>query len=156
MTFPSTLSLFLHQLRQPKSRAFKAPFYALSGLILHPKPTRLARNIMTAAKSSNIPLEEEFERLRIGEKKFSSCYPVYNPLDGFKIHIANSVASIVGVEAALVFSSLQRPRTLDKGDLILPIPALRVKGGKPQDLVEKVIQQVYLFAEVRKATLNTY
>ena len=60
----------------------------------------------------------------------ANCYPEQNPLDVFRTHIAHAVAGILPVDAAKVFGLLQRTKTLDHGDLTLPIPALGIKGDK--------------------------
>lgn len=71
-------------------------------------------------------------------------YPTFNQIDIFRSHIAENVASIVGVEPKIVYNALQWTMTLANGDLMLPVPALRIKGKKPdavaQDIVSKVLR----------------
>lgn len=41
------------------------------------------------------------------------------------------------MDAKIIYPALQWTQELKNGDLVLPIPALRVKGAKPQELAEK-------------------
>ncbi len=66
--------------------------------------------------------------------KFANSYPGLNPVDVYREHIAEHLASIAGVEASDAYTKLQWPQTQDKGDLMLAVPALRIKGKKPNDL----------------------
>ena len=65
---------------------------------------------------------------------FPNSYPSLNPVDIYREHIATNLAPIFGVEPSAVFSKLQWAQTQDKGDLLLPVPALQIKGKKPQQL----------------------
>lgn len=62
-----------------------------------------------------------------------------NPLDAYRDHITEHLVKITGVDAAIVFQSLQTTQTLEKGDLVLPVPALRVKGKKPNDYALEIV-----------------
>lgn len=75
----------------------------------------------------------------------SSAHPDQNPLDIFRSHIAHRLAPIAGVDAETVFGGLDRSTKPETGDLVLAIPRLRVKGGKPQELGEKWQSQVRVF-----------
>lgn len=81
--------------------------------------------------------------------RYPKSYPSLNPVDIYREHIAEQLASITGIEASEIFTKLQWTQTLDKGDLMLPIPALRVKGKKPNELAtewaEKVSNTVIFF-----------
>ena len=63
--------------------------------------------------------------------RFPNFYPSLNPIDVYREYIADHLASITGVEASEVYTKLQWTQTQDKGDLTLPVPALRIKGKKP-------------------------
>jgi len=86
-------------------------------------------------------LAEEFSRLKLEQARFPNCYPEHNPLDAFKIHISERVGKIAGVEPAVVYPALQRARVPEQGDLNLAVPALRIKGAKPQDTGAKIVQE---------------
>lgn len=74
--------------------------------------------------------------------KFPDYYPEYNPLDVYRAHLANTLSDVTGVAAGTIYPSLQWTQSLAKGDMVLPVPALRVKGGKPNDLAQDWAKQV--------------
>ncbi|MCJ1310586.1 hypothetical protein MMC25_004251 [Agyrium rufum] len=57
-----------------------------------------------------------------------------NPWDTYRKHIAGTLAPITGVSASDIEPKLQWTSTQDKGDLMLAVPALRIKGKKPGEL----------------------
>jgi arginyl-tRNA synthetase len=71
-----------------------------------------------------------------------NTYPALNPLDLYRSHIAELLVPIAGVDAGVVFAALQRGNSLDMGDLMLPVPALRIKGKKPDVLAVEFAEQV--------------
>ncbi|CAK7268953.1 arginyl-tRNA synthetase [Sporothrix epigloea] len=72
--------------------------------------------------------------LREAEQKYPNCHPDTNPFDLYRAHLTNVLTKVTGVDASLVYPALQWTTGLDKGDLILATPALRVKGKKPDAL----------------------
>jgi hypothetical protein len=66
-----------------------------------------------------------------------SAYPDDNPLDAFRLHIAERLAHLAGVTPEAVFSGLDRPAKPDMGDFVIAVPRLRIKGAKPNELAEK-------------------
>jgi hypothetical protein len=92
--------------------------------------------------ASNQYLEAKLGLLRLDQVPFANCYPEFNPLDVFKSHVANAVAGILPVDAAKVYGLLQRTKTLEHGDLTLPIPALGIKGEKPPEVAAKLVEKV--------------
>jgi arginyl-tRNA synthetase len=68
---------------------------------------------------------------------YPNCHPELNPFDFYRAHIANILSGISGVEPKIIFSALSWTTSLDKGDLILAAPALRVKGQKPDELAKQ-------------------
>ena len=76
--------------------------------------------------------------------KFPGCYPEFNPVDVYRAHIATKLSEITGVDASIVYPNIQWTATLDKGDLTIAVPALRVKGEKPDRLAEKWAKEVRL------------
>ena len=69
-------------------------------------------------------------------------FPVYNQSDIYRAHIAELVAPITGVSAQQIYPLLQRTQILDYGDLMLPVPALRIKGKKPDELAREIKEKV--------------
>lgn len=63
--------------------------------------------------------------------------PTTNPVDIFRLFIAKTLASIGGVGVELIYSSLEWTQSFEKGDLILAIPRLRLKGRKPDEIANE-------------------
>lgn len=67
-----------------------------------------------------------------------NTYPALNPVDIYRSHITELLAPIAGADPKVVLPALQWTQTLDMGDLILPVPALRLKGKKPNDIATEI------------------
>ncbi|KAK3372299.1 arginyl-tRNA synthetase [Podospora didyma] len=67
--------------------------------------------------------------------------PSTNPLDILRLAIAKELAHATGLDAGFIFASLDRSATIDKGDLILAVPRLRIKGKPPAAQAEKLALQ---------------
>ena len=74
--------------------------------------------------------------------RYPKSFPNLNPVDVYREHIAEQLASITGIEAPEIFTKLQWTQTQDKGDLMLPVPALRIKGKKPNELAAEWAEKV--------------
>jgi hypothetical protein len=74
--------------------------------------------------------------------KYPNCYPELNPVDIYRAHITSILAEVTGVDPAVIYPALQWTQTLEKGDLVLPVPALRVKGKKPLELATEWVEKV--------------
>jgi arginyl-tRNA synthetase len=68
----------------------------------------------------------------------SNSYPSLNPVDIYREHISGILGPIVGLEPSAVYPKLLWTQTQDKGDLMLPVPALQIKGKKPQQLAAEI------------------
>lgn len=64
--------------------------------------------------------------------------PSLNPIDIYREHISSILGPIIEVEPSAVYGKLQWTQTQDKGDLMLPVPALQIKGKKPQQLAAEI------------------
>lgn len=60
--------------------------------------------------------------------------PLQNPFDIFRSYITKELARVSGVAEDLIYPALEWTNTSDRGDLVIPIPRLRVKGAKPDVL----------------------
>ncbi|KAM5448835.1 arginyl-tRNA synthetase [Microsporum canis] len=69
---------------------------------------------------------------------YPNCYPAFNPVDKYRAHIAELVAEASGLEPAFVYTKILWTNMLEKGDLILPVPALQIKGKKPQEIAADI------------------
>ncbi len=64
-----------------------------------------------------------------------------NPLNAYKLHIADSIAKTLGCDPKIVLPTLQRSKVLENGDLQLAVPALRLKE-EPQHVIKKLIEHL--------------
>ncbi|KOS20543.1 Arginine--tRNA ligase [Escovopsis weberi] len=74
--------------------------------------------------------------------EFPGCYPDLNPVDVYRSHITSLLQSVTGVESSILYNALQWTSGLDKGDMILAIPALRIKGKKPAELSAEWLEKI--------------
>lgn len=74
--------------------------------------------------------------------KFPTCYPETNPVDVYRVHLTNVLEKVTGVDPKIIYNAIQWTQGLDKGDLIVAAPALRVKGKKPDELVKEWEEKV--------------
>jgi len=64
-----------------------------------------------------------------------------NPIDFYRGYIAELLGPLVDRKADEVVKLLAWTTTLDKGDLSLPVPALRIKGKKPDETAKEIVDQ---------------
>jgi hypothetical protein len=88
-------------------------------------------------------LAEELNSIGISEvPRQPNTYPELNPVDLYRSHIAELLAPIAGVDTKIVYNALQWTQTLAMGDLVIPVPALRLKGKKPDQLAKELSEKV--------------
>ncbi|KAK6457537.1 arginyl-tRNA synthetase [Scheffersomyces xylosifermentans] len=78
--------------------------------------------------------------------------PEFNVIDVFRNYIASELHRVSEVDQEIIFSALDSPSTLDKGDLIIPVPRLRLKGINPKDKAvewSEKFQKGKFFSEVK-------
>jgi hypothetical protein len=74
--------------------------------------------------------------------RYPNCHPEVNPFDVYRAHLTSILTELTGVDAAIVYPALAWTQTLEKGDLVLPVPALRMRGKKPTELAEEWAEKV--------------
>lgn len=99
---------------------------------------------MATDVSQSTWLAQKLESLQLGSQltPYANCFPESNPVDVYRSHLTDILTKVTGVDAAIVYPALQWTQTLEKGDLVLPIPALRVKGRKPDELAAEWMSKV--------------
>jgi arginyl-tRNA synthetase len=99
---------------------------------------------MPSATAASEQLSEKLKSLSVTSPllEYPNCFPDVNPVDIYRAHLTSILTEITGVDAKIVYPALQWTQTLEKGDLVLPIPALRVKGKKPDELAAEWMQKV--------------
>jgi arginyl-tRNA synthetase len=69
--------------------------------------------------------------------------PLYvqnNQVDIYRAVIIEHVHKITGVEYPIINNAVQWTQDLKNGDLMLPVPALRLKGKKPDELAKEIVE----------------
>lgn len=89
-------------------------------------------------------LQSQLSSLGISEPLpiFPDSNPTTNPVDIYRCYIAETLASIGGVGVKLIYSSLEWTQSFEKGDMILAIPRLRLKGKKPDEIATEWAKEV--------------
>ncbi|KAH6668698.1 putative Arginyl-tRNA synthetase, cytoplasmic [Halenospora varia] len=139
----NTFSTVLRQLSKPQREYLQPSFRELS---------RRKYTIMAAATSD---LAEKLSSLQLTTPlpKYPNCYPEINTVDIYRAHLTSILAEVTGVDAKIIYPALQWTQTLEKGDLVLPIPALRVKGKKPDALAAEWVEKFPESPLVHKPTV---
>jgi arginyl-tRNA synthetase len=60
---------------------------------------------------------------------YSGAFPSINAVDIFRCAITEELAKITDLDPGLIYPALEWTSTLDKGDVLLAVPRLRVKGS---------------------------
>lgn len=97
-----------------------------------------------AGTEASHDLSERLKTLGVSNplQPYANCFPEVNPVDVYRAHITGLLHEITGVDTAIIYPSLSWTQTLDKGDLVLAVPALRVKGKKPVELANEWAEKV--------------
>ncbi|CCF55989.1 hypothetical protein KAFR_0A05540 [Kazachstania africana CBS 2517] len=75
------------------------------------------------------------QNLSISEpSSLEGSFPDVNVVDLMRNYISEELSKISGVDRTLIYPALEWTNTLDRGDLLIPIPRLRIKGANPKDL----------------------
>lgn len=75
--------------------------------------------------------------------KFPTCYPETNPIDVYRLHLTTLLEKITGVDPKIIYPAIAWTQGLNQGDLMMAVPALRVKGKKPDELAKEWAEKVY-------------
>jgi arginyl-tRNA synthetase len=73
---------------------------------------------------------------------YPGCHSEVNTVDIYRAHLTSILTKLTGVDAAIVYPALAWTQTLEKGDLVLPVPALRVQNKKPTELAKEWADKV--------------
>ncbi|KAK3044643.1 hypothetical protein LTS18_000737, partial [Coniosporium uncinatum] len=95
--------------------------------------------IDTAQKQSIDELANTLKDIGLSDvPKAPNTYPERNPVDIYRSHITELLAPVAGVDPKILYPVIQWTQTLDMGDLVVPVPALRIKGKKPDQLAKEL------------------
>lgn len=89
-------------------------------------------------------LQEQLSSLGVSDSLpvFPYSNPTTNPVDIFRCYISETLAGISGVDSKLIYDALEWTQSFEKGDLILAIPRLRLKGQKPDVIAKEWAEKV--------------
>lgn len=80
-------------------------------------------------------------------QEIEGSYPQSNTVDLCRNYIAEELSKLAGVDKQLVFNGLDWSNTMDKGDLLIALPRLKLKGNLDEiakDLASKFPKNGYL------------
>ena len=94
--------------------------------------------------SENRPFAQRLAALKIDSSFLNlvDSFPDFNPVDVYRCFISTHLAEITKLDAKVIYPALQWTQTLDKGDLNLAVPRLRVKQGAPDELAKRWAEEV--------------
>ena len=88
-------------------------------------------------------LSSTFQALGLGSvPSMPSLHPHINPVDIYRAHLVEKLAPLTGAQPEHILQAISWTQTLDHGDLSLPVPALRLKGKKPDELAKDIADRV--------------
>ncbi|KID86336.1 arginyl-tRNA synthetase [Metarhizium guizhouense ARSEF 977] len=70
-------------------------------------------------------------------QKYPTAHPEINPLDLYRAHLSDVLSKISGVETSIIYPVVMWTQSLDKGDFVVAVPALRIKGKKADVLAQE-------------------
>jgi hypothetical protein len=112
----------------------------------HRRLLTMATNGAAAQSGASHKLEHvtsTLQRFGISEvPQFSNAFPELNPVDIYRAHITELLAPITGADPKVIYPAIQWTQTLEKGDCVLPVPALRLKGKKPDQVAKDIVDNV--------------
>lgn len=94
----------------------------------------ISRQVRNMSGTQVLPLAEQLSKLGLStEAPVPQSFPVHNLSDALRNYITDELHKLSNVDKLIIFDSLDNTSTMDKGDLIIPIPRLRLKGVNPKD-----------------------
>ena len=110
-----------------------------------PKPNMAVSNGQTNGTAAEMDhITSQLQTLGISHlPKFEGVqlYPQHNPVDVYRAIIIEQLHEITGAEPQIINNAVQWTQDLKHGDLMLPVPALRLKGKKPDELAKEIAEK---------------
>ncbi|CCK69624.1 arginine--tRNA ligase KNAG_0C05260 [Huiozyma naganishii CBS 8797] len=104
---------------------------------------------------SSANIASQLEKLSISKvPALEGSFPDYNVVDVMRNYIATELSKISGVDSSLIFPALEWTNTMDRGDLLIPIPRLRIKGANPKELAVEWAEKFPLGEFLSKVEAN--
>ncbi|KAK5123814.1 hypothetical protein LTR85_002450 [Meristemomyces frigidus] len=99
------------------------------------------------SSSSSLNMDEitsQLQKLGVSQiPTFSGVllYPQHNPVDVYRAYIIEQIHKITEADPAVINNAVAWTQDLKHGDLVLPVPALRLKGKKPDELAKEIAEK---------------
>lgn len=82
-------------------------------------------------------LTENLQKLNlVAPPSIEGSYPESNTVDLCRNYITEQLSSLSGVDKSIIYPALEWCQVLEKGDLLLPLPRLRLKGNLDELAIE--------------------
>ena len=145
----SDIKASFHFINIPNSTAFRKPHSSSLTQRSHFRMASLEPGEIGTTTNGTAPtqsldqLATTLQRLGLDHvPTFPTAYPELNPVDIYRAHITELLVPITGAEPQVIYQAIQWTQTLDKGDVVLPVPALRMKGKKPDEIAKLIDEKV--------------
>lgn len=146
--FPAAAKIGLRSSSQPRVTPAHRPDF-VSGRATFQTSTRINMALSNgSAKSAGVDMDQITSQLSgLGLSAPPSfegvnLYPETNPVDIYRAYIIEQIQKISGAEPAIINNAVQWTQDLKHGDLVLPVPALRLKGKKPDALAQEIAENL--------------
>lgn len=106
--------------------------------------------------ASTSAITQYLEKLSLKEPQtYEGSFPQENTIDFLRNYITEELSKISGVDAKLIFPALEWTNTLERGDLLIPIPRIyRVKGANLKELAIEWSEKFPLDEYITKVEAN--
>ncbi|KAM3162451.1 Arginyl-tRNA synthetase [Lachancea thermotolerans] len=100
-------------------------------------------------------ITSQLQKLSIQEPPaLEGSFPNVNVVDLMRNFISVELSKISGVDTQLIYPALEWTNTLERGDLLIPVPRLRIKGSNPKDLATEWAEKFPLGDFLTKVEAN--
>ncbi|CAR23171.1 arginine--tRNA ligase [Lachancea thermotolerans CBS 6340] len=100
-------------------------------------------------------ITSQLQKLSIQEPPaLEGSFPNVNVVDLMRNFISVELSKISGVDTQLIYPALEWTNTLERGDLLIPVPRLRIKGSNPKDLATEWAEKFPLGNFLTKVEAN--
>lgn len=126
-------------------RAKRSPAYISATLRGQPRRNLYTNKMAIPPGVVNLDhVTSQLQKLGVSEPpklEGAQLYPQHNPIDIYRAEIFQQIHKITGVEYPIINNAVQWTQDLKFGDLIVAVPALRIKGKKPDELAKEIAEK---------------
>lgn len=103
------------------------------------KKFTILRKLGTRIMSSSVDaVASSLKSLGLSEVPvFPGSNPALNPVDIFRSYVTEELHKISGIDKQIIYPAVEAPIDNKHGDLIIPVPRLRIKNAKHEELAEE-------------------